>query len=461
VQRQVQSTSFLIGVSAARIAIAASVLALLACGGGSSGPPLNLSGTVSGLTTSGLALTALGVNLEISPGAKSFTFGPILTDGVGYDVTAPDQPVGQLCTVTNGSGVATTANISNVVVTCSNKTFNVGGTISGLSAAGLVLANGSDTLSVPAGATAFTMPTAVAYGSGYSVTVTAQPTGLTCDVTNGTGTIGGAAVTNIAVKCSDDPLTVGGSISGLERATGLVLADGTSTYAVPAGATSFTLDTPQSSGSPYAVRVQSQPTGMTCSVSKGLGTMPTHSVTDVSITCSDEADSLGGTVAGVTATGLVLSEGGDTYPVPVNATNFTMPTAVAYGSSYAVSVETQPAGLTCTISGGTGTMPASAVTNIGVTCASTSYTLGGAISGLKTSGLVLTDGMDDLSVTSNATQFSMPNALAYGSDYAVTIKAQPSSGTCQITHGTGTVDGHVNTVQVTCGAPAPPGASAD
>ena len=49
--------------------------------------------------------------------------------------------------------MATTANVSNVVVTCSNETFNVGGTISGLTASGLVLANGSDTLSVPAGGT--------------------------------------------------------------------------------------------------------------------------------------------------------------------------------------------------------------------------------------------------------------------------------------------------------------------
>jgi hypothetical protein len=456
VQRQVSSSSFFIGVSAARIAIAASVLALVACGGDSNGPPLNLSGTLSGLTTSGLALSTLGVNLEISSGATSFTFGPILTNGVVYDVTVPDQPSGQLCTVTNGTGTATTANISNVVVTCSNKTFEVGGTVSGLTAAGLVLANGSDTLSVPAGATSFTMPTAVAYGSSYNVTVATQPTGLTCDVTGGTGTMGAAAVTNIAVKCSDQPLTVGGSISGLERATGLVLANGTSTYTVPASATSFTLDTPESSGGTYAVRVQSQPAGTTCSVSKGLGTIPTHSVTDVSITCSDEAYTLGGTVAGLTTTGLVLSDGGEAYRVPVNATNFTMPTAVAYGSGYTVSVETQPTGLTCTISDGTGTMPASAVTNVGVTCASTSYTLGGSISGLRTSGLVLTDGMDDLSVSSNATQFSMPNALAYGSDYAVTIQAQPSSGTCQITHGTGTVSGHVDTVQVTCGAPAPP-----
>jgi hypothetical protein len=453
VQRQVHGSSPFIGASAARSAIAASLLALVACGGDSNAPPLSLSGTISGLTTSGLSLALIGVNLEIKAGATSFNFGPIITTGYGYDVTAPNQPAGQLCTVTNGSGIATT-DVSNVVVTCSNKTFNIGGTISGLTAAGLVLANGTDTLSVPAGAASFTMPTAVAYGSEYTITVTTQPTGLTCDVANGTGTVGTAAVTNVAVTCTDSPLSVGGSISGLEHATGLVLVNGTETDAVPAGATSFRLNAPESSGSTYAVRVQSQPTGTTCSVSQGLGTIPTHSVSDVSITCSDEAYSLGGTVTGLTSPGLVLSDGSNTYSVPVNATNFTMPMVVAYGSSYTMNVQTQPAGLTCTISGGTGTMPASAVADVGVTCASTSYALGGAISGLRTSGLVLTDGMDDLSVAANAAQFSMPNALAYGSAYAVTVKAQPSAGTCQITHGTGTVSGRVSTVQVTCEAPA-------
>jgi len=455
VQRQLHSESF-IGVSAARSAIAATLLALAACGGSGSDTPLTLSGTISGLTTSGLALANNGVNLEISAGATSFTFGPVLSDEVGYDVTAPLQPSGQACTVTNGSGVAATANISNVVVTCSDRTFTVGGTLSGLTVSGLVLANGDDTLSVPAGASSFTMPTGVAYGSSYKVIVATQPTGLTCNVTNGTGTMAADAVTNIAVKCSDEPLTVGGSISGLGNATGLVLMSATGTYMVPASATSFTLDGPQSPGSTYALRVQSQPTGMTCSASNGSGTMPTHNVTDVSISCSDQAYSLSGTIAGLATAGLVLSDGSESYSVPANATNFTMPTALAHGSRYTVSVQNQPAGLTCTVSGGTGIMPASAVTEVGVTCASVSHTLGGSISGLTTSGLVLTDGMDNLSISANATQFSMPNALAYGSGYAVTIQAQPSRGACQITNGTGTVTGDVGTVQVTCGAPAPP-----
>jgi hypothetical protein len=426
------------------------LLALAACGGSSSGPPLGLSGTVSGLTSSGMALTSNGVNLPINAGATSFNFGAILSDEVGYEVTVAIQPTGQLCTVTNGSGTATTANITNVVVTCSDRTFNVGGTISGLTTAGLVLANGSDTLSVPVGSTSFTMPTAVAYGSSYAVTVAAQPTGLTCDVADGTGTIGADAVTNIAVTCTDRTSTVGGSISGLGSASGLVLVNGTDKYAVPASATNFTLDAPESVGDPYGVRVQSQPDGMTCSASNGLGTMPTHNVTDVSITCSDQAYRLGGTIAGLSKTGLVLSDGSDTYPVSADATTFTLPTVVASGSNYRVSVQAQPAELTCTISNGEGTMPTGAVTTIDVTCASSSFTLGGSISGLTKSGLVLTDGADELSIAANAAQFSMPNALARSSNYAVTIRKQPTGEACQVSDGTGTMSGEVGTVRIAC-----------
>jgi hypothetical protein len=451
VQRQVNG---LIPVSAARAAIAGGILAVAACGGNSNGPPLNLSGTISGLTTSGLSLTTLGVNLVISEGATSFNFGPILYNGVVYDVSVPDQPAGQLCTVANGTGTATTANISNVVVTCSNKTFTVGGTLSGLTSSGLVLANGSDSLAVAAGATSFTLPAGVAYGSDYSVTVAAQPAGLTCDVTDGSGTMGDAAVTSVTVKCTADTPAVSGTIRGLERATGLVLANGASTYAVPEGATSFRFDPTQSAGDSYAVRVQAQPGGMTCSVSDGTGTVPTHDVSDVSVTCSDEAYTLGGSVTGLTAAGLVLSDGADSYAVPVDATHFSFPTAIASGASYALSIQAQPAGLTCTISGGGGVMHDESTA--AVTCASTGYTLGGTISGLTSSGLVLTDGTDDLSVSSNAAQFSMPNALAAGSAYNVTIKAQPRSARCEISGGSGVIDAEVTTVRIACEASPSP-----
>ena len=76
------------------------------------------------------------------------------------------------------------------------------------------------------GATAFTMPTAVAYGSGYDVMVQTQPPGLSCRVNQGTGTMPASAVTGVAVTCTDQAFTIGGSIIGLGNLSGLVLVKG-------------------------------------------------------------------------------------------------------------------------------------------------------------------------------------------------------------------------------------------
>lgn len=96
-----------------------------------------------------------------------------------------------------------------------SSTFTVGGTITGLGpAAGLVLANGSDALSVPAGAATFTMPTAVGNGLGYDVTVKAHPTALDCSVASGAGTVSGANVTAVSVTCKAGTESVLHSFTG-------------------------------------------------------------------------------------------------------------------------------------------------------------------------------------------------------------------------------------------------------
>src|SRR6266481_2589784 len=67
-------------------------------------------------------------------------------------------------------------------------TFTIGGTVSSLTGAGLVLqSNGGNNLSVSAGATTFTFATAIATGAAYSVTVLAQPSSpaQNCVVTSG------------------------------------------------------------------------------------------------------------------------------------------------------------------------------------------------------------------------------------------------------------------------------------
>jgi N-acetylneuraminic acid mutarotase len=442
------------------LAVVGATLGLVACGGGGSGgqtapppPPTTytVGGTVSGLTVDGLVLANNGATVTVNSGAGTFSFGTAVASGTAYAVTVQTTPNGLTCSVANGTGTVGTANVSNVVVTCSDKAYALGGSISGLTSSGLVLSNGMDQLTVPSGATSFTMPASVAFTSSYDVKVSTQPQGLTCSVQNGTATMGAAAVTNIAVTCTDQLFTVGGSISGL-TVSGLVLISGRDTGTFPANATSFTFPTAVAYGSHYSVSVLTQPPGLMCTVSSGSGTVPAANVTSVQVTCSSQSYSLGGTVSGLTSSGLVLTDGTDSVSVPANAPGFTMPTPVAFLSHYSVTVATQPAGLGCSVSAGSGTMPAGPVTSVTVTCAST-YTLGGTISGLNATGLILTDGTDRVAVAANATIFSMPTGVAYNSPYTVSVASEPTGLTCAITGASGTMPAaNVNSVQVACSA---------
>ncbi len=401
---------------------------------------------------SGLVLANGGDTVTFAAGAKTFTLPTAVDTGANYLVAIQTQPSGQTCTVANGSGTMQSANVANVVVTCAVDAFNVGGAVSGLNGAGLVLANGSDAITVNAGATEFKLPTAVAKGSSYSVTVKTQPAGEACAVSNGTGTMAGAAVTNVSVTCTDQPFTLGGSISGLTTA-GLVLANGSDTRTVAANATSFTLPTQVKYDSTYAVTVKTQPTGLTCSVSAGSGTMPAKAVTTVAVSCSPQAYALGGTVTGLTTGSAVLADGTDTVTLNTGATTFSLPTHIAFGSHYALSIQTQPTGLVCSLGGNSsGTMPAAAV-SVAMTCSPNTFTLGGTITGLTLNGLVLANGSDTVTVAAGAAQFTMNNAVAYGSTYSVTVSASPIGEWCTLagTSGTATTD-ISSVVQIACTA---------
>jgi hypothetical protein len=88
-------------------------------------------------------------------------------------------------------------------------TYTVGGTVSGLSGSGLILQNSSGTNLAVLASGAFTFPAGLRTGTAYSVSVAAQPSSPTqnCLVTNGSGTVGTANVTNVAVTCTLVPFT--------------------------------------------------------------------------------------------------------------------------------------------------------------------------------------------------------------------------------------------------------------
>jgi hypothetical protein len=412
-----------------------------------------LGGSVGGLTAGGLMLADGTSTVGVPSGATSFTFGGVLTSGAPYAVSVQQQPSGLTCSLANASGNDGTADVGNVAVTCSGQSYTIAGTISGLTASGLVLANGSDTLNVASGAGSFQMPRGVASGGGYAVTVQSQPTGQNCTVANGTGTAS-ANVTNIAVSCAASDYTLSGTISNLTSG-GLVLANNGSATIGPfsANTTSFTFGPVLTAGSNYSVSVQTQPTGLTCSVAKGSGTAGAANVTDVAVTCSSQSYNLGGTVSGLTANAVVvLSNGADTLSVSANG-SFHFNQKVAYTSDYSVGVATQPTGMTCSVSNGTGTMPAADVTNVQVTCSSTTqaYSVGGPITGLTQDGLVLANGGDTLTVSANTTSFTMHQLVVQGSDYSVIVQTQPTGQNCTVTNGSGTMGAtNVTNVAVNC-----------
>ena len=123
------------------------------------------------------------------------------------------QPTGQTCTVSSGSGTVT-GTVTSVSVSCTTNTYSIGGTITGLTASGLVLTdNGGNPLSVSSGSTSFTFSTQLAYGATYAVAVSTQPTRTACTVSNGSGTVTGT-VTSVSLSCVNS-YTIGGTISGL------------------------------------------------------------------------------------------------------------------------------------------------------------------------------------------------------------------------------------------------------
>ena len=90
------------------------------------------------------------------------------------------------------------------------------------------------------------------------------------------------------------------------------------------------------------------------------------------------------------------------------------------------------------------------------------FTIGGNVSGLTGTGLVLTNnGSDDLAVTSNG-PFQFARELPAGGAYSVAVATQPPGQTCSVADGSGTLtNDDFGSVVVTCSADAPKAQRAD
>jgi hypothetical protein len=411
-------------------------------------PTFTIGGTVTGLSGT-LVLRNNGELLAVAANGV-FTFVNRAPTGQTYSVTVDTQPANQTCTVANGAGTVGSANVTNIAVVCS-VLYSIGGTVTGLNGT-VVLRNGSETLSVSSNG-AFTFVNKASSGQSYSVTVATNPAGQVCTVANAAGTVGNANVTNITVTCAT-LYSIGGNVTGLNGT--VVLRNGSETLAVSSNGT-FTFVNKVPSGQTYSVSVATHPAGQTCGVTNGSGTVGNGDVTSVSVTCVTNTVfyTIGGTVTGLTGT-VVLRNNSETLSISANGP-FAFANGVLVGQPYSVSVQTQPAGQTCTVNNGSGTVGSSNVTNVVVSCTTNivTYSIGGTVTGLSggTLQLQLThagSSSPPINVTSNGSYNFDPDKVESGDSYSVTVSTQPTGQECTVANGTGTATGNVNNADVNC-----------
>ena len=191
-------------------------------------------------------------------------------------------------------------------------TYTVGGSVTGLGNTPVILQNnnGAETLSVGANGT-YTFTTALTQGIAYNITVLTQPTGYSCSVSNGAGTVGSQNIINIDVSCIALPTyTIGGSVTGL-GSDPVILQNNSSEQLSVSVDGSYQFPTAQLEGSSYSVTVHTQPSGYSCSVSNGSGSVAQQNITTIAVNC------------GVTATGYYT--GSADVKADNNTTNLNIP----------------------------------------------------------------------------------------------------------------------------------------
>ena len=163
----------------------------------------------------------------------------------------------------------------------------VGGSVSGLPAGTAVTLqnNGRDTLAVAANG-GFTFQEELPAGDSYSVAITVQPSGGTCTVTEGSGTIDNNAskITGVRVTCVAN-FPVGGSVTGLQTGASVSLLNNGTDPVVVSGNGSFQFPTRVPPGSSYNVTISTQTEGTNCNVTNQTGQVESAPITTVTVAC--------------------------------------------------------------------------------------------------------------------------------------------------------------------------------
>ena len=151
---------------------------------------------------------------------------------------------------------------------------------------------------------------------------------------------------------------------------GLTLSNAGENLTVPAGATTFSFPKQIEYGDTYNVSIVNPPAHQSCTLrSSPTDTAGRLATINIGIACDILVHPVTVKVTGA-PTGLVLTNGSiGTVTVTTTDASTTATFAAYYGTSYGITVLTQPTdGKTCTVQNGTGVMGDDEVTNVKVDC---------------------------------------------------------------------------------------------
>lgn len=356
-----------------------------------------------------------------------------------------------------------------VTVLCPNvppPKSTVGGTVSGLAGAGLVLRNnGGDDQAINAAVGPVTFAfTPILTGGQYNVTIASQPANpwQTCTLIPepASGTIGNDPIT-VNVSCTTNSYAVSVNVTGMNplSASGAKGADvvlrnnGADDLSILKDGV-YPFASKVFSGNTFNVTVAAQPVNpaQTCVPETPKDTTITNAPVTVNVKCTTNSYTISGAVTGLAGTGFQLLNN----TTPVTVLNGEFSATLPGGSTYNFTVGTQPSNPTqkCDPTAGaspTGTVGNANVSGIAFVCNTQSFAVGGTLSGLSTgTSLTLTNTLSGDSVVLSANGPYQMTMLS-GTPYDISVTKKALGQTCTVSNGAGTVtSADISDVNVTC-----------
>ncbi|MEC5162420.1 MULTISPECIES: hypothetical protein [unclassified Janthinobacterium] len=161
--------------------------------------------------------------------------------------------------------------------------------------------------------------------------------------------------------------------------------------------------------------------------------------------------SLGGSVVGLSKTGLQLKNGSATLDVAANAGTFAFTERIASESNYDVQINKQPTGADCTVLNGKAKASNFNITSVVISCLTKQHKLGGTVSGLAASESVTLINAPEQLVQTGSGAFTFAFTVGEGNNYGVSVLKSSPGKVCSLPNGGGTMPTtDFNGLTVTC-----------